>query len=190
MVDIAGHYDEQAEPSSFDPVPAGDYRAKLIESDIEDVSSRDNKGRCLKLTWQIETGPHDGRLVWQRLNMWAENMNNLEKVITIANSQFAAIRTATGKMAPRNTEELHHIPCTITVAVRIDPNGVYAPQNEIKNVKAAAGGANVPQKSSGPRSNSSPAPSSNRGPGPSSQRSAPWPARGQSRQNEDQDIPF
>ena len=184
MVDIAGTYDDQAEPSSFDPVPNGDYRAKIIETDIDDVSKSSDKGRCLKLTWQIETGPHDGRLVWQRLNLWAENMNNLDKVIQIANSQFAAIRQATGKLSPRDTSELEHIPCMISVTIRRDTNGQYADQNEIKNVKPAAGSTPA---NSGRR----PAPSGgSQRPAPQSgQRSAPWPSRsGQQRQEED--IPF
>src|SRR5690606_3170910 len=138
MANIAGAYDPNAEPGGdFDPIPAGDYRAKIIESDIEDVSSRNNYGRCLKLTWQVETGPYDGRLVWQRLNMWGENMNNNDKVVSIAQSQFAAIRQATGKMTPQNSEELHHIPCTIRVKVKQSEG--YSPNNEITSVKPVGG---------------------------------------------------
>lgn len=136
MVNIAGSYDENAEPSGdFSPIPAGTYRARIEEASIEDISKKDNKGRCLKLTWKVETGPHDGRLVWQRLNMWAENMNNLDKVISIANSQFAAIRQAVGKTIVNNTDELLQIPCDIYVTV-VESAG-YAPQNEVKSVKPA-----------------------------------------------------
>lgn len=141
MANIAGSYDPNAEASGdFEPIPAGEYRAKIIESEIEEISKRDNKGRCLKLTWQIETGPHDGRLIWQRLNMWGENMNNIDKVISIANSQFAAIREATGKLAPQDSVELHDIPCMIRVSIRVDPTGQYGPQNEVKGVKPLAAG--------------------------------------------------
>ncbi|MCH4542740.1 DUF669 domain-containing protein [Ochrobactrum sp. A-1] len=150
MVDIAGSYDQNAEASSFDPIPAGEYRAKIIEGDIQPISSRDDKGKCLVLTWQIETGPHDGRLIWQRLNLYGKNMNNLDKVINIANSQFAEIRQATGKLTPSNTQELEHIPCTIRVAVVTDPSGQYEPKNEIKRVSAVGGASaqnNAPQNS-------------------------------------------
>ncbi len=140
MANIAGAYDPNAEASSdFEPLPAGEYRAKIIESEIEPVSQRNNYGRCLKLTWQVEGGPFDNRLVWQRLNMWAEGMNNIDKVISIAQSQFAAIRQATGKMAPQDSSELHHIPCLIRVKLK-PGDGQYGPSNEIGGVKAVGAG--------------------------------------------------
>ncbi|WP_309083754.1 DUF669 domain-containing protein [Chelativorans sp.] len=149
MANIAGSYDPNAEPGGdFEPIPAGEYRAKIIESDVEDISKRENKGRCLRLTWQVETGPYDGRLIWQRLNMWGENMNNIDKVISIAQSQFAAIRQATGKLTPQDSSELHGIACTIRVKVRQDPG--YSPSNEVTSVKpvggAPAGQGTAPQQ--------------------------------------------
>lgn len=171
MVDIAGTYDQNAEASSFEVVPAGEYRAKIIEGDVKPISSRENKGRCLVLTWQIETGPYDGRLVWQRLNLYAENMNNLDKVINIANSQFAEVRQATNKLTPSNTQELEHIPCTIRVAVKTDPTGQYDPQNEVKKVMPVNGAtSNAGGSQSGQQQRSAPA---DTGGG-----SAPWNAQG------------
>ncbi len=183
MVDISGSYDTNAQPSGdFDPVPAGDYRAKIIESAIEDISSKENKGRCLKLTWQIETGPFDGRLVWDRLNLWPENMIGKKgddagkditaKVQSIANSQFAAIREATGKLAPNDTSELEHIPCTIKVAVR-PAEGQYSASNVIKSVKPAGGGG----QASGAQRFTPPANGGGRAPAAGQSQSAPWPRR-------------
>lgn len=187
MVDISGSYDEQAEPSSFDRLPPfTDQRAKIIDSDVIDISNQSNMGRCLNLTWQIETGPLDGRIFWQRINLWAENMNNLDKVIQIANSQFAAIREATGKKSPRDTQELHHIPCLVSYG----PQKKNPDYDEVKSVKAISGG-----NSGGVSANSGrrPAPAasnnSRQAPGSSGQRSAPWPARGQA-QRQEEDIPF
>lgn len=163
--DLTGSYDEHAEPSGdFSPIPAGTYRARIEEASIEDISKKDNKGRCLKLTWKVETGPHDGRLVWQRLNMWAENMNNLDKVISIANSQFAAIRQAVGKTIVNNTDELLQIPCDIYVTV-VESAG-YAPQNEVKSVKAAGNPVQQSAQQRAPAAQRQSAP-------PQQQRSAP-----------------
>lgn len=187
MVDISGSYDEQAEPGSFDRLPAfTDQRAKIIDSDVVDISSKQNSGRCLMLTWQIETGPLDGRLFWQRINLWPENMDNIDKVVQIANSQFAAIREATGKKTPRNSEELHHIPCLVSYG----PQKKNPDYDEVKSVKASSGGspANAGRRPAPAAGNSRPASSA-----PTSQRSAPWPSRGgqqQSRQMVDDDIPF
>lgn len=177
MVQIAGHYDPDAEPSGdFDPIPAGRYRARIIESAIEEISKRDNKGRCLKLTWQVETGAYDGRLVWQRLNMWPENMNNMDKVTQIANSQFAAIRQATGRIAVQDSEELHHIACVIGVKVRTDPNGQYAPQNEVTSVGPADGTPAAAPAAGPPRSAAPAAPAAPAGGKAAGAR--PWAAAG------------
>lgn len=174
MANLNGSYDQNAEASAdFSPIPNNNYRAKIIESSIEEISSRENKGRCLKLTWQIETGAYDGRLVWQRLSMWPENMNNMDKVTQIANSQFAAIRQATGKLTPQDSSELHHIACDIYVGLS-KPQPGYNQQNEVKSVKAvgAAPASSAPQQrqSSQPQSQQRAAPSSNNGGG----GSAPW----------------
>lgn len=183
MANIAGSYDENAEPSSggdYDPIPAGEYRAKIIESSIEDVSRSENKGRCLKLTWQIETGPYDGRLIWDRLNLWAENMIGKKgddagrdisgKVQSIANSQFAAIREATGKVAPQDSSELHHIPCVIKVSVR-PATDRYSASNEVKAVKPAnSGGAVQRSAPAGAATRSAPPPQTRQAGG----GSAPW----------------
>lgn len=168
MANIAGSYDENAEVTQFDRLPEfRDQRAKIVASEIIDISTKENKGRCLNLTWQVETGPLDGRLFWQRLNMWAENMDNLDKVITIANSQFAAIRHATGKLAPQDTKELHEIPCLVS----------YGPQknkpeyDEVKSVKPANGAGT--RQTNGSSQRFSP-PQQN---GAGEQKRTPWPQR-------------
>lgn len=169
MVNIAGHYDQNAEPGEFDQLPAGTYRAKIIESDIVDISESRDVGRCLKLTWQVETGPHDGRLIWQRLNMWFTGPEKTPgKVAEIANQQFAAIRQATGKLIVNDTTELHHIPCMITVGPqKNDPQ-----YNEVKSVKPVAGAQPAhqaaPAPSGPPRSTPPASPPANSG------GSAPW----------------
>lgn len=169
MAQIGGHYDQNAEPNDFDQLPAGTYRAKIIESEIVDISEKSDKGRCLKLTWQVETGPLDGRLTWQRLNMWPNNMDNIEKVTSIANSQFASIRQATGKVAPQDSSELHHIPCTIVVG----PQKNNPQYNEVKTVKPVEGGGGRVAPGALPQT----APARQPSPGPAANGSAPWPRR-------------
>lgn len=146
MVHIAGNYDTNAEPSSrAGAVPAGTYRAAIIDSELQDISKNNDLGQCLTLTWKIEGGDCNGQLFWQRLNMFANNnMKNAQKVVEIANQQFAAIRHATGKINVMDSNELHHIPCDVRVAVRLDPNGQYDPQNEVKAVSAVGGASNAP----------------------------------------------
>lgn len=169
MANLAGSYDPNAEPGGdFDPIPAGEYVAEIIDSDIEEISRRDNKGRRLKLTWKVAGGDFNGRLVWQRLNMWAENMNNLDMVQSIAQSQFAAVRHATGKVHVQDSNELHHIPCRIRVSVKTDQN--YPPSNEVKNVAALEG---APTPAAAPAAFKAP-PATAAKPAASGGGSAPW----------------
>ena len=93
-------------------VPAGTYRASIVEACIESAGCT---GRWLCLTWQVLDGPEEGGLVMQRLHMYAEGISGLDKVVSEANAQFAAIRHATGVTIVRDTDELHGIPCSIVV---------------------------------------------------------------------------
>jgi len=130
------HHARGRAPAEPELVPSGDYRARIVDAVIERVSRTSDFGRCLKLTWQIEAGPFDNRLVRQRLSLWAENMSNLDKVIAIANAQFAAIRAATGRLVPQDVDELRDIACRIRVGIRSDPSGRHGPRNEVRAVRA------------------------------------------------------
>lgn len=170
MVDISGSYDPNAEVSQFDRLPPfSDQRAKIIESEIIPISDKEDLGKCLNLTWQIETGPLDGRLFWQRINMWWTGPEKKPgTVVQIANSQFAAIRQATGKMTPQNTTELHHIPCLVSYG----PQKKNPDYDEVKSVKPVGGAAPAvqngqQQRFTAPAGNAAPA---NNGGG----TSAPW----------------
>lgn len=170
MANIADSYDVNAEPQApMDVIPAGDYQAQIVESEIADISRNDNKGRCMVLVWKIEGGDFDGRQIWQRLNIWPENMNNQDKVVQIANSQFASIREATGVAAPMETEELHFRPCMIKVGIRRDKNGQYPDQNEVKGVYAVQQAAPPQRQAPAPQQQRALAPANNSG-----GQSAPW----------------
>ncbi len=94
-------------------------------------------------------------------------MNNISKVIEIANAQFASVRHATGRISVRNTDELLHIPCMIRVTVKKDPNGQYADQNEVRGVDPVQGGGAAVQAAATARTVA-----------PAANRSAPPPASG------------
>lgn len=163
MVALVGQYDESAEPSGgFEPIPADWYNAQIIESDIQDISRNSDYGQCLVLKWEITEGEYEGRWIWQRLNILAENMNKIEDVLRIANQQFSAIRHATGVLSVTDSVELHNIPCRISVAIRVDKTGQYSPQNEIKSVKPVEGS-----------DHQEPSPAQRQAPAPQRQATAP-----------------
>lgn len=119
----------EVEPSgSFEPVPAGEYRAHIIAS--EEKTNKAETGSYFELKLEIIDGDQSGRQVIERLNI--NNPN--EKAVEIAYRTLSAICHAAGKLNVQDTEELHNIPMLVKVAVT-PPRGDYDPGNEIKGYK-------------------------------------------------------
>ena len=92
-------------PPATSSRPAGTYRARIIETAIGGrVTAERLRALPRSSRGRSKTGPRtDG---WSgSASTWAENMNNNDKVISIANSQFAAIRQATGKIIVNDSDE-------------------------------------------------------------------------------------
>jgi hypothetical protein len=124
---------EEVEPSSsYDPIPAGWYKAIISNSEMK--PTRDGYGEYLSLTLQIIEGQYENRLVFARLNL--KNAN--EKAVDIARKDLAAICRAVGVMSPRSSEELHDKPLMIKVKVR-PAQGEYDASNDIGGYKADEG---------------------------------------------------
>ena len=124
---------EEIEPSSsFDPIPAGWYKAIISASEIK--PTRDGYGEYLSLTLQVIEGQYANRLVFARLNL--KNAN--DKAVDIARKDLAAICRAVGVMSPQASEELHDIPLMIKVKVR-PASGEYEASNDIGGYKAVEG---------------------------------------------------
>ena len=159
MVDLNNQYDPDAEASNFDTVPAGTYEAEIVESERQPVSKDKDLGDCLNLCWRIVSGDMNGRLFWQRINLWWTGPEKSPgQVVTIANSQFRSVRDATGVTNPIDSSELHHIPCLVTYGPqKNDPN-----YSEVKSVKPSgqpvrqvAGQRPQPQQNSQPQQRAS-----------------------------------
>lgn len=138
MVDLVGAYDASAEASTgFEPLPPGQYVARIVDAKRNPISRRNDNGDCLNLTWKVDGGEHDGRLFWQRINLWLRGSNEA-KVREIANAQFAAVREATGVPMPKSTDELLERPCLVTLKIKRYPG--YPERNEVTSVKPVGGG--------------------------------------------------
>lgn len=171
MADLGDTFDPTAVPErerNFDPVPAGNYDAQIVESEVADTKNRD--GKILKLTWEIIAGPYERRKVFQNLNI----SNKSAQAQEIAHRDLADICEATGVGAVRDSVDLHHRPATIRVA--IEKSEQYGDKNVVKGTKAIGGGATVtPMRAAPAPARSAPAPAAP--PARAAAGSRPWGAR-------------
>ena len=117
---------------TFDPIPAGDYLALILDSDV--VPTKAGDGTILKLTFQVIDGPLQGRLVFENLNI--ENRN--PAATEIAQARLGSICKSIGLSGPlHDSTVLHNQPMMIRVDIKTDPQ--YGAKNRIKSVSAAQG---------------------------------------------------
>lgn len=123
----------QVDPSqSFDPIPAGEYQAQLVESSMESLKS--GQGEYLKLQFEVMAGPFAGRRLFTNLCLRHPNTQTVE----IAQRQLSALCHAAGVFQLQDSQQLHGRPVVVKVRVKDDPQ--YGPKNEISTFKAPAGG--------------------------------------------------
>lgn len=138
MANLGGVY--TADPNNvqgdFTPVPPGEYRVRIADSDM--VENGAKTGHFLKLELEILDGEHAGRKLIERLNI--DNPN--QQAVDIAQRTLNAICVAAGKLSISDSNELHDIP--MIAVVKVDPAKPYmkdgvqqpgSPQNSVKTYK-------------------------------------------------------
>ena len=135
MADLGMHFNPsdvpEDEKGSFDPMPAGDYHAQIIESEIKPTKSG---GDMLRLTLEIIDGPFANRKVWDNLNI----RNNNATAQSIAQRALADICAATNTGALTDSEDLHFK--TLVVTLKIEPaRDGYDARNAVKRYKGRGG---------------------------------------------------
>lgn len=111
--------------SDFEPLPAGQYTAVIMDSQFKPTKTGD--GQYLELKLQVLDGPYKGRLVWDRLCLTHPNALTAK----IARSRLAAICRAVNVLTPRDSVELHNLPLVVKVVLtRRKDSGDLA--NEVK----------------------------------------------------------
>jgi len=109
----------------FEVLPAGTYRAQIVESEMR--VTRDGMGQFLWLMLDVLEGPYQGHKLFDQLNL----VNSSPKTVEIAKRTLSAICHATDRMEIVDSEELHLIPMTISVTVEPPKNG-YGEKNRIR----------------------------------------------------------
>lgn len=117
----------------FDPVPAGDYTAMIVDSEIK--LTKAGTGMYLQLVWQVCDGQYAGRRIWDRINI--QNPNQMAE--EIGQKQLSSICHAVGVLRVIDSVELHDRPCSLKVVVK-PGEGQYLPTNEVKGYRALGGG--------------------------------------------------
>ena len=150
--------------TAYEILPAGKYRAQIVESEMR--VTKNGMGKYLWLMLDILEGPQQGRKVFDQLNLVNANPTTVE----IAQRTLSAICHATGKMHVSDSEELHLIPMTIQVKIRPPKNG-YGESNAIAYLP--------PERGSAPAARpAKPAPDPASSSVPPKMASAPWNKKG------------
>lgn len=131
MAALGNDYQNAKLMDDFSPIPVGDYKAVITESEVKATKSGD--GQYLNLKVEVIEGEYAGRILFVILNLWNPN----PKAVEIANRELATIVAAVGKPGAQDSTELHNIPMTVTVGIQ-EGQGQYGPSNRIKNYKPYA----------------------------------------------------
>ena len=131
-MDLNGFDANAVEPNtSYEPLPAGWYTCIIASS--EEKPTKAQTGSYLQLNLQVVDGPHQGRTVFERLNL-----NNPNAVaVDIAQKTLSSICRAVGVMMPRESSELHDKPMSVKVKIEPASNG-YDASNSVAAYEAAS----------------------------------------------------
>ncbi len=134
------------EREEFTPIPPGSYTAMIVASEKKETKAG---GEMFVLEIDIQGGEHDGRKLFERLNI----VNSNQKAVDIAFRTLAEIVKAVGKTTIKDTDELHNK--RFHIEVRVDPPKPYTdsegkqqegkPQNSIKRFLPVSGTVSTPK---------------------------------------------
>jgi hypothetical protein len=120
------NFNDLPDDDKFDPVPAGTYVCRIVESDVKPNST--GSGMLLKLTIKIDEGEFAGRQFWENLNIQHKNPTAQQ----IGQSTLKKLMRACGiQGSMSDSEQLHNIP--FTASVKIDHNEKYGDSNKLKS---------------------------------------------------------
>ena len=131
MAQLGTDYQGAKPMDDFSPIPVGDYKAVITDSEVKETKNKD--GQYLNLKVEIIEGEYQGRILFVILNLWNPN----PKAVEIANRELATIVAAVNKPGAQDSTELHNIPMTIKIGIQPGV-GEYGPSNRIKNYMAYA----------------------------------------------------
>jgi hypothetical protein len=137
MGNLSGFDANTVEPNQFDVIPAGEYEATIVKSQMK--PTKDGQGSYLELELQVLNGQYQNRKLFDRLNL----KNASAKAVQIAQGTLSAICRSVGVLTPNDSSELHNKPLRVKVKVTKDEQ--YGDKNEIVAYKPRQAGPSQPQ---------------------------------------------
>ena len=123
-------------PDNFDPIPAGDYQATIVNADM--VPTKAGTGTIFKTRYDI-TGPtHAKRVVFGQLNV----RNPSAKAEEIGLQELKKLMAAVDIRHFEDTDQFIGLSLTIKVAIETSEN--YPPKNIVKSWKSIGGASALP----------------------------------------------
>jgi hypothetical protein len=113
-----------APAAPLDLLPPGRYVVQIVNSEMR--VTRTGSGQYLWLEMDILDGPHQGRKIWDQINLVNQNQQTVE----IAQRTLSAICHAIGQLQVSDSEQLHFRPMQVTLAVEADGREKHLPPHE------------------------------------------------------------
>jgi hypothetical protein len=132
MASLNFSYTESDLPKGYEILPAGNYTAQIIKSEIK--QNKNGNGTRLSLCFQIVDGDFTGRTIFHDVTLSNDNPT-AEK---IGREQLASLCAAVGKNNVHDSGELHDTPLQIRLGIKKDPSGQYEDRNVISRFEASA----------------------------------------------------
>lgn len=132
MAQLNQHFDANTvEPAApIELLPPGRYAAQIVNSEMR--VTRAGTGQYLWLELDVIEGPHQGRKIWDQINL----VNPTQQTVEIAQRALSAICHAVGQMQVSDSEQLHFRPLQVTLAVEPDSRDKHlAPAEQRKQNK-------------------------------------------------------
>jgi Protein of unknown function (DUF669). len=121
----------KVEAGEFEPIPAGEYRAMIVSSEMKDTAAGRGDKR-LDLRFEIVDGKHKGRKLFENLNLIRVGKTEKDATTTkIAQQRLKMICEAVGKTHIKDSAELHNKPMLVDVVIEAG-SGTYKDRNVIK----------------------------------------------------------
>lgn len=124
-------------------IPAGDYNMALVAAETKGTNAKNPdgspEGHYLALDYIIQGGEHEGRHVYDNLNLW----NKSEKACKIAWEDMSALCHACGVLQVATADQLFGIMIGATIGVEAGDDK-YGPSNTIKSVQALSNAPTMP----------------------------------------------